>query len=219
MGNISSHIGYHFKDEKIINLALTHKSYSHNNNERLEFLGDAILNLYVSEKLFILYGNLSEGNLTRFKASIVSRENLNSVASKLKIGNFIKLGKGEKLEGNSILGNTIEAIIGAIFLDSDYGNTKQILDNIFEKDFLELEEGGEQKDSKSSLQELIQKKFNSLPNYTLEENSTNKDNERFHVTCSVDGSRFVTKGTGGTRKRAELEAASFMLKALEEHDS
>ena len=217
MGNISSHIGYHFKDEKIINLALTHKSYSDNNNERLEFLGDAILNLYVSEKLFILYGNLSEGNLTRFKASIVSRENLNSVAIKLKIGNFIKLGKGEKLEGNSILGNTIEAIIGAIFLDSDYGNTQQILDNIFKKDFLELEEGNELKDSKSSLQELIQKKYNSLPEYTSKENSTN-NNERFQVTCSVDGSRFVTKGTGRTRKRAELEAASFMLKVLEEHD-
>ena len=217
MGNISSHIGYHFKDEKIINLALTHKSYSDNNNERLEFLGDAILNLYVSEKLFTLYGNLSEGNLTRFKASIVSRENLNSVAIKLKIGNFIKLGKGEKLEGNSILGNTIEAIIGAIFLDSDYGNTQQILDNIFKKDFLELEEGNELKDSKSSLQELIQKKYNSLPEYTSKENSTN-NNERFQVTCSVDGSRFVTKGTGRTRKRAELEAASFMLKVLEEHD-
>ena len=217
MGNISSHIGYHFKDEKIINLALTHKSYSDNNNERLEFLGDAILNLYVSEKLFTLYGNLSEGNLTRFKASIVSRENLNSVAIKLKIGNFIKLGKGEKLEGNSILGNTIEAIIGAIFLDSDYGNTQQILDNIFKKDFLELEEGNELKDSKSSLQELIQKKYNSLPEYTSKENLTNK-NERFQVTCSVDGSRFVTKGTGRTRKRAELEAASFMLKVLEEHD-
>ena len=217
MGNISSHIGYHFKDEKIINLALTHKSYSDNNNERLEFLGDAILNLYVSEKLFTLYGNLSEGNLTRFKASIVSRENLNSVAIKLKIGNFIKLGKGEKLEGNSILGNTIEAIIGAIFLDSDYGNTQQILDNIFKKDFLELEEGNELKDSKSSLQELIQKKYNSLPEYTSKENSTN-NNEKFQVTCSVDGSRFVTKGTGRTRKRAELEAASFMLKVLEEHD-
>ena len=217
MENISVHIGYYFKDEKIINLALTHKSYSDNNNERLEFLGDAILNLYVSEKLFTLYGNLSEGNLTRFKASIVSRENLNSVAIKLKIGNFIKLGKGEKLEGNSILGNTIEAIIGAIFLDSDYGNTQQILDNIFKKDFLELEEGNELKDSKSSLQELIQKKYNSLPEYTSKENSTN-NNERFQVTCSVDGSRFVTKGTGRTRKRAELEAASFMLKVLEEHD-
>ena len=217
MGNISSHIGYRFKDEKIINLALTHKSYSYNNNERLEFLGDAILNLYVSEKLFTLYGNLSEGNLTRFKASIVSRENLNSVAIKLKIGNFIKLGKGEKLEGNSILGNTIEAIIGAIFLDSDYGNTQQILDNIFKKDFLELEEGNELKDSKSSLQELIQKKYNSLPEYTSKENSTN-NNERFQATCSVDGSRFVTKGTGRTRKRAELEAASFMLKVLEQHD-
>ena len=217
MENISAHIGYHFKDKKIINLALTHKSYSHNNNERLEFLGDAILNLYVSEKLFILYGNLSEGNLTRFKASIVSRENLNSIAIKLKIGNFIKLGKGEKLEGNSILGNTIEAIIGAIFLDSDYGNTQQILDNIFKKDFLKLEEGNELKDSKSSLQELIQKKYNSLPEYTSKENLTN-NNERFQVTCSVDGSRFVTKGTGRTRKRAELEAASFMLKVLEEHD-
>ena len=74
MENISVHIGYYFKDEKIINLALTHKSYSDNNNERLEFLGDAILNLYVSEKLFLLYSNLGEGSLTRFKASIVSRE-------------------------------------------------------------------------------------------------------------------------------------------------
>ena len=117
-----------FNDLSYIKLALTHKSYDIlNNNERLEFLGDAILNLYVSEKLIHSYPELSEGKLTRFKATIVSRQNLNLVAEKLRLSDFIKIGKGERLDGNSILGNTLEAIIGAIFLDSDYPNTKEIL--------------------------------------------------------------------------------------------
>ena len=215
MGNISSHIGYHFKDEKIINLALTHKSYSDNNNERLEFLGDAILNLYVSEKLFTLYGNLSEGNLTRFKASIVSRENLNRVAINLEISNHIKLGKGESLQGNSILGNVLEALIGAIFLDSDYSETKNVLDNIFKDDFLKLVEEEELKDPKSTLQELIQKQYQSLPIYTLNEQISDKKENQFEVTCSVVEGNLVTQGKGNTRKGAELNAASNMLELIQ----
>ena len=97
MDNISSNLGYTFSDKRLIELALTHKSFSIANNERLEFLGDAILNLYVSEKLYVSHGALNEGKLTRFKASIVSRDNLNLVALNLEIGEGIKLGKGEKL--------------------------------------------------------------------------------------------------------------------------
>ena len=160
MDNISSNLGYVFTDKRLIELALTHKSFSLENNERLEFFGDAILNLYVSEKLYASYEDLNEGKLTRFKASIVSRDNLNLVALNLEIGEEIKLGKGEKLEGNSILGNTLEALIGAVFLDSNFNETKQVLDNLFSHNFNELNKIDELKDPKSCLQELIQKNTN-----------------------------------------------------------
>ena len=149
-------IDYEFKDDKLIELALTHKSFSSINNERLEFLGDAVLNLYVSERLFDSYENLKEGKLTRFKASIVSRENLQLVATKIGLSDHIRLGKGETLEENSILGNVLEAIIGAIFLDSSYARTIEVLDKLFQDNFLGLVEEKELKDSKSTLQELLQ---------------------------------------------------------------
>ena len=210
-----TNLEYSFQDEELFQLALTHKSLSSHNNERLEFLGDAILNLYVSERLFNTYGNLKEGKLTRFKASIVSRENLHRVAINLELSNHIKLGKGESLQGNSILGNVLEALIGAIFLDSDYSETKNVLDNIFKDDFLKLVEEEELKDPKSTLQELIQKQYQSLPIYSLNEQiSDNKENQ-FEVTCSVVEGNLVTQGIGNTRKGAELNAASNMLELIQ----
>ena len=143
MKDLFSALGYSFDNTNLIKLALTHKSLSRLNNERLEFLGDAILNLYVSEKLYSDFEEIDEGKLTRFKASIVSRENLNLVAENLDISRYINLGKGEKVKGNSILGNTLEAIIGAIFLDSNYFVTKEILNELFAKDFQKLQEDNE----------------------------------------------------------------------------
>ena len=210
-----TNLEYSFQDEELFQLALTHKSLSSHNNERLEFLGDAILNLYVSERLFNTYGSLKEGKLTRFKASIVSRENLHRVAINLELSNHIKLGKGESLQGNSILGNVLEALIGAIFLDSDYSETKNVLDNIFKDDFLKLEEEEELKDPKSTLQELIQKQYQSLPIYTLNEQISDKKENQFEVTCSVVDGNLVTQGTGTTRKGAELNAASNMLELIQ----
>lgn len=210
-----TNLEYSFQDEELFQLALTHKSLSSHNNERLEFLGDAILNLYVSERLFNTYGNLKEGKLTRFKASIVSRENLHRVAINLELSNHIKLGKGESLHGNSILGNVLEALIGAIFLDSDYSETKNVLDNIFKDDFLKLVEEEELKDPKSTLQELIQKQYQSLPIYTLNEQISDKKENQFEVTCSVVEGNLVTQGTGNTRKGAELNAASNMLELIQ----
>ncbi|URQ65977.1 ribonuclease III [SAR86 cluster bacterium] len=219
MDNISSNLGYVFRNKRLIELALTHKSFSLENNERLEFLGDAILNLYVSEKLYASYEDLNEGKLTRFKASIVSRDNLNLVALNLEIGEGIKLGKGEKLEGNSILGNTLEALIGAVFLDSNFNETKQVLDNLFSHNFKELNRIDELKDPKSCLQELIQKKYKSLPRYSSKENTTSSYKIRFEATCYVDEAKLRSNGTAKTRKGAELEAAAIMLKMLEDNDS
>ena len=210
-----TNLEYSFQDEELFQLALTHKSLSSHNNERLEFLGDAILNLYVSERLFNTYGSLKEGKLTRFKASIVSRENLHRVAINLELSNHIKLGKGESLQGNSILGNVLEALIGAIFLDSDYSETKNVLDNIFKDDFLKLIEEEELKDPKSTLQELIQKQYQSLPIYSLNEQISDKKENQFEVTCSVVEGNLVTQGIGNTRKGAELNAASNMLELIQ----
>ena len=210
-----TNLDYSFQDEELFQLALTHKSLSSHNNERLEFLGDAILNLYVSERLFNTYGSLKEGKLTRFKASIVSRENLHRVAINLELSNHIKLGKGESLQGNSILGNVLEALIGAIFLDSDYSETKNVLDNIFKDDFLKLVEEEELKDPKSTLQELIQKQYQSLPIYSLNEQISDKKENQFEVTCSVVEGNLVTQGIGNTRKGAELNAASNMLELIQ----
>ena len=210
-----TNLEYSFQDEELFQLALTHKSLSSHNNERLEFLGDAILNLYVSERLFNTYGSLKEGKLTRFKASIVSRENLHRVAINLELSNHIKLGKGESLQGNSILGNVLEALIGAIFLDSNYSEAKNVLDNIFKDDFLKLVEEEELKDPKSTLQELIQKQYQSLPIYSLNEQISDKKENQFEVTCSVVEGNLVTQGIGNTRKGAELNAASNMLELIQ----
>ena len=219
MRDIFSNIGYSFKDDSLVDLALTHKSSSSENNERLEFLGDAIINLYISERLFNTYDNLDEGKLTRHKASMVSRDNLNLIASKLNIGDFIKLGKGEKLEGNSILGNTFEALVGAIFLDSDYPTTQAVLDNLFKEDFLGIDEIDELKDPKSRLQEIIQKRYKSLPTYSVKENTSGSNSMRFEATCFVSEANITTKGKGMTRKRSESEAAENMLYLLEENGS
>jgi len=214
MNDLLISLDYSFKNEDLIQLALTHKSLAKNNNERLEFLGDAILNLYVSERLFNTYDDLKEGKLTQFKASIVSRENLHTVASKISLAKYIKIGKGERLEGNSIVGNVLEAVIGAIFLDSSYSETKTVLDKLFIDDFIRLDEEKELKDSKSILQELIQKQYKSLPRYSVNQESSNKQNNYFEVSCFVDEENLTAQGTGKTIKRAELNAASNMLELI-----
>tara|TARA_B100000900_G_scaffold98946_1_gene81773 strand:+ start:316 stop:975 length:660 start_codon:yes stop_codon:yes gene_type:complete len=216
MKDLFSKLGYSFKDTKLAQIALTHKSFSQNNNERLEFLGDAILNLFVSETLYNEFHDIDEGKLTRFKASLVSRENLNSLAESLDLQKYVRIGKGEKLDGNSILGNSLEAVVGAIFLDSDYLTTKEILKEIFRAGLINMQEDNEFKDPKSSLQELTQKKFKSLPIYNLNENSNKKDSQIFEVLCSIQDADLNTLGTGKTIKHAELDAAKKMLDLFKE---
>ena len=158
MISMSDKLKYNFKNKELLELALTHKSASKNNNERLEFLGDAIINFYVAEKLYEEFEELQEGKLTQLRASLVSRSFLNSLGEKMGLSKKIILGKGESTLNNSITGNVVEAIVGAIFLDSGLESAKNFLDKYYLQEILNLEPSKESRDPKSQLQELLQKK-------------------------------------------------------------
>ena len=211
---ITKNLGYSFKDVALLELALTHKSFSVHNNERLEFLGDAVISLYVSERLFTSFSELDEGVLTRLKAGIVSRDNLNQVASELEISNAIRLGKGENLKDNSILGNTFEALIGAILIDSNYEQVKTTLDTLIGKNLIDPEEKINLKDPKSSLQEVVQKRYKTLPSYSTNEVTVNANTKSFESVCKVEEAKLSAKGHGKNRKKAEQQAASALLELI-----
>ena len=211
MEDLISELGYEFQDKALLKRALTHKSFSSDNNERLEFLGDALLNLYVTEYLYNKFDTLDEGKLTQFKATIVSRENLTQIAHDLGLSNFIRTGKGEKLEGNSIPGNTVEALIGAIFLDSNHIKTNKVIKKTLKKSLLTLEEDTDLKDPKSKLQEYLQKRDLKLPLYSLKQKGSKEKSIDFKVLCEVEDLKLTAVGIGQNRKKAELSAAEKIL--------
>tara|TARA_B100000700_G_scaffold324866_1_gene432114 strand:- start:1617 stop:2270 length:654 start_codon:yes stop_codon:yes gene_type:complete len=211
MEDLISELGYEFQDKALLKRALTHKSFSSDNNERLEFLGDALLNLYVTEYLYNKFDTLDEGKLTQFKATIVSRENLTQIAHDLGLSNFIRTGKGEKLEGNSIPGNTVEALIGAIFLDSNHIKTNKVIKKTLKKSLLTLEEDTDLKDPKSKLQEYLQKRDLKLPLYFLKQKGSKEKSIDFKVLCEVEDLKLTAVGIGQNRKKAELSAAEKIL--------
>ena len=210
-----SELGYKFHDMTLLKTALTHKSFSSEHNERLEFLGDALLNLYVTEYLYDRFDSLNEGKLTQFKATIVSRENLTKIAQSIGLSDFIRTGKGERLEGNSIPGNAVEAIIGAVFLDSNYSKTNRFLNKLLKQNLLTLEESTDLKDPKSKLQEHLQKRNLQLPLYSLKQKGSKEKKIDFKVFCEVEDLNISVIGKGQSRKKAELNAAQKLLDKVE----
>ena len=215
MKELMSALGYKFQDLALLRTALTHKSFSSEHNERLEFLGDALLNLYVTEYLYNKFDSLDEGKLTQFKATIVSRENLTKIAGSIGLSNFIRTGKGEGLEGNSIPGNTVEALIGAVFLDSNYTNTNRFLNKLLKENLLTLEESADLKDPKSKLQEHLQKRNLQLPSYSLKQKGSKEKKIDFKVFCEIKDLNISATGNGQSRKKAELSAAQKLLNQVE----
>ena len=215
MKDLMSVLGYKFQDLTLLRTALTHKSFSSEHNERLEFLGDALLNLYVTEYLYNRFDSLDEGKLTQFKATIVSRENLNKIAQSIGLSNFIQTGKGEGLEGNSIAGNAVEALIGAVFLDSNYSKTNRFLNKLLKENLLTLEESTDLKDPKSKLQEYLQKRNLQLPLYSLKQKGSKEKKIEFKVFCEVKDLNISAIGNGQSRKKAELNAAQKLLNKIE----
>ena len=211
---------YDFRNTSLLELALTHRSYSAENNERLEFLGDAVLDLVLSDVLFQLYPSVNEGNLSLMRASIVNEKSLSSLARELNINDEIILGEGETISGgqqrNSILANTIEAIVGAIYMDSDFETAAGVIKTIFKESIDSIDLSSSYKDDKSTLQELLQQQQNNLPEYLLIKTTGEKHDQNFFIDCVIKDEGITTSGEGKTIKIAEQEAARKALIRLKD---
>jgi ribonuclease-3 len=211
-------VDYQFDEPGLLQQALTHKSVGPNNYERLEFLGDSILNLVVSERLFELYPAASEGDLSRMRARIVRGKTLSEIASDLDIGHFLNLGEGEKKSGGfrraSILADALEALLGAIYLDGGFFACQKVIIALCDPLIKTLPAAEDLKDPKTCLQEWLQARGRSLPLYTLELEEGADHAKTFHVSCSlIDDGRSVS-ASGSGRRKAEQAAASEMLREL-----
>ena len=210
-------LGYFFKDEALLELALTHKSYSNSsNNERLEFLGDSILNSIISEYLFSRFTNQKEGLLTRMRAFLVKAETLTIKAEELSLEQIIKLSKGtanlSKDRKNSILEGAFEAVIGAIFLDGGWDSSKEITLKAFSKNLEALSEDMSFKDPKTELQELFQSKKIELPKYDLE------DLGNSNFSCTINYKDMIFKSSGTSKRIAETNAAMQLLAYMNQNN-
>ena len=209
---------YSFKDQSLAENALTHRSFSSNNNERLEFLGDSALDLVISELLFEKYSDESEGNLSRMRASIVNKESLSELAREINLDQYLILGQGEIKSGggdrSSILSNALEAIIGAIFIEGGYSSLKTSVLNIFSSKLESLNPESENKDHKSLLQEKMQKMKKELPKYYLLNTEGEQHDQTFHVECIIEKGKISTKASAKSLRVAEQKAAMKALRLL-----
>jgi ribonuclease-3 len=211
--------GYQFKQTNLLEQALTHRSYSRQtNNERLEFLGDSILNLIISNHIYERFSAADEGDLSRIRASLVKEETLAQVARQIDLGNYIHLGGGELKSGGfrraSILSDALEALIGAIYLDSDYAQTEAAVLHLYQEQLQNVDAGANLRDPKTRLQEHLQANKNSLPSYQVEQITGKSHNQVFTVSCKLADLDMQSNGKGSSRKKAEQQAAQKILDKL-----
>ncbi len=211
-------LGYEFRDLSLLQMALTHRSFGRMNNERLEFLGDSLLNFCIAEKLYQDHPHLSEGGLSRLRANLVNGEVLAVLAKELTISDYLRLGPGEMKSGGlqrkSILSNTMEAIIGAVFLDGGIEVCRQRILHWFIGQLQLSTAQGVKKDPKTSLQEYLQAKKYALPQYKLLSVEGREQNQNFKIECRVPGLSEIVIGQGSNRRRAEQNAAEQFLHRL-----
>lgn len=217
MQEVEKNIGYSFRDTSLLEVALTHSSHYGNkvNNERLEFLGDAVLELIISEYLFV-HEKLSEGRMTKIRSNIVCAESLSQAASALNLGAFLILGKGEIVTGGrkrkSNLANVFEAVMGAVFLDSDYETVKEVVLRVLKTNIAEALRGTLVKDYKTELQEEVQKNADSTIEYVLVDAQGPEHNKTFYIALMINAAP-VSDGVGKSKKEAEQDAAKNYLLA------
>ena len=210
--NLEKKINYSFKNKIYLSTALTHSSKSKNNNERLEYLGDAVINLAISDYLIKNFTDLDEGSLSILRSNLVSRATLSKVASQLGLENYLKIGKSILNQENkkiSIYGNAFEAIIGGIYLDKDFSQAASVVINLLEQEIESLKKN-KTKDKKTLLQEELQQRKVDLPVYKL----NYENDESFNVICEVQELDLLSEGQGKNKKEAEQNAAANLLKKL-----
>ena len=217
---IENILSYSFKNKILIEIALTHRSSRGENNERLEFLGDGILNFIIAELLFKRFSVLSEGDLSRLRSQLVRASTLSDIAIKLKLGEFIQLGEGELKSAGwrrpSILADAVEAIIGAIYLDGGLEKVRLLIEIWFDTDIKKIDPKKVYKDHKSLLQELLQSRKIDVPEYIVINIDGEPHSQIFKVQCEIKKLEIKFEGKGPTRKIAEQNAANLALKSLGE---
>ncbi len=216
-------MGYTFRDPSLLELALTHRSFHKINNERLEFLGDALLDLHISEALYHHNKDASEGEMTRMRASLVRKESLAELAKNLKLGDFIQLGSGELKSGGhrraSVLADALEAILGAAYLDGGHEVCADLVGRLFQEK-LEISVGAaNEKDSKTRLQEWLQARKRPLPKYEVIEELGSAQAKHFKIKCSVGDMCESQIAEGDSKRLAEMRAAKLVLAKLEKRAS
>jgi len=216
---IHEQLGYPPRDPELFKAALTHRSAPGPNNERLEFLGDAVLNLVIARHLFFVFPDGSEGDLSRLRARVVSAEPLAEVAAQIGLGEVLHLGSGELKTGGfrrqSILADALEAVCGAVFLDGGLEAAQKVIEHLFGPRVAALPAPASLKDAKTRLQEYLQSRGLALPRYSVDRTEGEAHEQTFHVICDVPEIGQRTEGSGSSRRRAEQEAAEHILKAMD----
>ncbi len=210
-------LGYKFQNKDLLIRAITHRSAGSRHNERLEFLGDSILSLVIAEVLYHRFPNVSEGDMSRMRATLVREKTLAELAREFVLGDYLILGPGELKSGGyrreSILADTVEALIGAIYLDSNLEAIRGLLLNWYNERLDSIRPGVEQKDPKTRLQEFLQGRRRPLPTYAVTDVKGEAHNQQFTVECVIDDIESAFVGIGSSRRKAEQAAAE---KALEQ---
>ena len=210
--SLSRIIHYTFNDPSFMIMALTHRSFSSQHNERLEFLGDSVLSFLIANELYKRFPRIDEGDLSRLRAQLVKESSLSTIAISMGLGDFIRLGEGELKSAGwrrpSILADTFESIIGAIYLDGGIEPTHEFVLRFFETQLNEIDPKLIQKDPKTLLQELLQSKKSDLPIYTVVSIEGEAHSQTFTIECHIKKSNIKTQGVGNSRRIAEQEAAS-----------
>ncbi len=218
LSTLTAALGHSFADRALLQTALTHRSFGVPNNERLEFIGDGVLNCVIAVALFRRYPDLAEGDLSRMRANLVRQDALHRLALSLNLGDSLRLGEGElKSGGNqrpSILADALEALIGAVYLDAGFEVAQAVIARLYLPLFDELSSGPVTKDAKTTLQEWLQGRKKPLPRYHVIEASGAAHEQRFEVACEIENPALRTTGRGSSRRLAEQDAADRALKAL-----
>ena len=214
-------IGYTFNNEALLEQALTHRSAAKQHNERLEFLGDAILGMIIGETLFKRFPTVPEGKLTRMRSTLVKGDTLAELAKEASVGELLNLGPGELKSGghrrSSILADAVEAILGAIYLDSGMDEVRGVIHRLWESRINQLDPNAHPKDSKTRLQEFLQGRKQALPTYEVLSISGKDHAQTFEVCCKVESLPDAGVAAGNSRRKAEQEAARLTLEKLDDN--
>lgn len=214
-------LGHPFTDTSLVELALSHRSVGAKNNERLEFLGDSIVNYLMAEALYKQFPDCREGDLSRMRAQLVKGKTLAEIALEFELGDFLRLGPGEMKSGGhrreSILADTVEALIGAMFLDAGMDVCREHVVRWYQSRLESMTIQGTVKDAKTSLQELLQSRKQSLPHYKLLTITGSDHQQQFTVECQIEHLKQGFQGVASTRREAEQIAAQAALELLQQH--